>query len=101
MRQITLQNILRRILEQYFKIWAGINLDDIHEEFKGENKLVCKSLISWTHDGSHSIPDDIYVSNDSNSIKIYLDIFKEIFQKKGHLAHYNMMMGEDLEEEAA
>ncbi|HBD9447648.1 TPA: AAA family ATPase [Legionella pneumophila] len=97
--QIILQNVLRRILEQYFKIWAGINLGDIHEKFEGQSKLICKSLVSWIHDGSHSIPDDIYVSSDDASIDIYLSVFKEIFEKTKHIAHYKMMMGENFEEE--
>ncbi|KTD05855.1 hypothetical protein Lgra_2632 [Legionella gratiana] len=99
---LTIQNTLRRIIENYFKILGGINPDDICEKFEGKNKLVCKSLFSWVNDGSHSVHDDLYVSNGDTTTETYLRIFKEIFEQSGHLAHYKMMMGEeDSEMEAA
>lgn len=98
---LTIQNTLRRILEHYFKILGGINFDDICEKFEGKNKLVCNSLFSWLHDGSHSVHDDFYISNDNTTAETYLQIFKEIFKQSGHIAHYKMMIGEDFEEEAA
>ena len=97
---LTIQNTLRRILENYFKILGGINLDDVCERFEGKNKLLCRSLLSWLHDGSHSVHDDLYVSNGDATVETYLRIFKEIFDKSNHIAHYKMMMGEDFEEEA-
>lgn len=95
--QVTIQNIMRRILEHYFKILGGINLDDIYKNFHGKDKIVCKSLLSWVHDGSHSVSDDLYISIDDITVENYLRLFKEIFQKSGHISHYNMMMGEDLQ----
>jgi wobble nucleotide-excising tRNase len=95
---LTIQNVLRRVLEYYFKILGGINLDDIYKELNYKNKLICKSLLSWVHDGSHSVLDDLYVSNGDATVETYLGIFKEIFEKSGHIAHYKMMMGEDSDE---
>jgi len=34
------------------------------------------------------------VSIDDSTVEIYLNVFKEIFDKSGHLAHYTMMMGD-------
>ncbi|AMQ26602.1 TPA: AAA family ATPase [Legionella pneumophila] len=96
---LTIQNTLRRILENYFKILGGIDPNDICEKFEGKNKLVCKSLFSWVNDGSHSAHDDIYVSNSDTTTTNYLQIFKEIFNQSGHIAHYKMMMGENFGEE--
>lgn len=90
---LTIQNILRRILENYFKILGGIDPDRICERFEGKNKLICKSLFSWVNDGSHSAFDDPDVSIDDTVVETYLEVFKVIFVREGHEAHYNMMMG--------
>ena len=89
---LTIQNTLRRILENYFKILGNINNDEITDKFEGEEKQVCGSLFSWLHDGSHNALDDLYISCDATMVDTYLDVFKKIFKKSGHLAHYNMMM---------
>lgn len=95
----TIQNTLRRILEHYFKILGGIDLNDIYKKFDAKDKLLCKTLLSWVHDGSHSAFDDLHVSSGDATAEIYLRIFKEIFVKLGHGAHYKMMTGEDFDEE--
>ena len=51
----TIQNTLRRILEYYFKILGGMSFDEITERFDGEEKLICKSLLTWVNVGSHFI----------------------------------------------
>jgi len=76
---LTIQNTLRRILENYFKILGGISPDYICAKFEGRNKLICKSLFSWVNDGSHSVHDDIYVSNGDTTVETYLAIFKKYF----------------------
>ena len=90
---VTIQNTLRRILENYFQILGGIDFDKVCGMFEGRNKLICKSLISWIHDGSHHVHDDLYLANNDAMVEVYLDVFKGIFDKSGHRAHYEMMMG--------
>jgi wobble nucleotide-excising tRNase len=90
---LTIQNTLRRILENYFKILGGVDPDKICAMFEGKEKLICKSLFSWVNDGSHYAHDDLYVSIDDTMIDTYLIVFRSIFEKSGHLAHYRMMMG--------
>jgi len=90
---LSIQNTLRRILENYFKILGGIDPDDICGYFSGKDQLICKSLFSWVNDGSHFSHDDLYVSVDDSTIDHYLDVFKQIFSKTNHDAHYKMMMG--------
>ncbi|SOD22803.1 AAA family ATPase [Nitrosomonas ureae] len=92
--KLTIQNTLRRILENYFKILGGIDPDQICEHFEGKDKFICKSLFSWVNDGSHSAFDDLYESIDDTVVEAYLSVFKTIFVREGHLAHYEMMMGE-------
>jgi len=89
---LTIQNTLRRILENYFKILGGVDPDAICALFDGKEKLICKSLFSWVNEGSHYAHDDLYISVDDTVVEAYLQVFKAIFEKSGHLAHYEMMM---------
>lgn len=93
---VTTQNVMRRIIENYFGI-LGKKVDDtIVESFPStEEKIICRSLISWINDGSHSIPDDFYIDSYTDSIERYKRVFKEIFIKMDHAAHYDMMMCEN------
>jgi wobble nucleotide-excising tRNase len=91
---LTIQNTLRRILENYFKILGGVDLNDLNAKFDGQERLICKSLISWVNDGSHFSHDDLYVSISDSMIELYLNVFREIFKKSDHMAHYKMMMGD-------
>lgn len=95
---VTIQNTLRRIIENYFKILGNTDKDKILAKFEGRDKLICASLFSWVNDGSHSVHDDLYLSADQNTVDVYLRVFKEIFEKTEHLAHYRMMMGADTDE---
>lgn len=89
----TIQNTLRRILENYFKMLGNIPLDALVEKFDGEDKIKCKALVSWVHDGSHSVfNEDFYTPLDDAAIQRYLEVFRQIFDKTNHIAHYNMMM---------
>ncbi len=92
--KLTIQNTLRRILENYFKILGGIDLDSLHTMFTGKEMIICKSLCSWVHDGSHYAYDDFYIAIDDAMVNAYLNVFKAIFEKTGHEAHYKMMMGD-------
>lgn len=91
---LAIQNTLRRILENYYKILGGIEFDELCAMFEGSEKIICKSLCSWVHDGSHYAHDDLYVSIDGSMVDKYLKVFKAIFDKSGHIAHYKMMIGD-------
>lgn len=89
---LSIQNTLRRILENYFKILGGVDPDKICAMFDGKEQIICRSLFSWVNDGSHFAHDDLYVS-DGLATDVYLNVFKAIFDKSEHAAHYKMMMG--------
>ncbi len=93
---LSIQNAIRRILENYYIRFGNVDPDYIYRHFDGEDKLICRSLFSWINDGSHSAHDSLYVSIDDSMVDRYLGVFKNIFYKTGHHAHYNMMMGEEL-----
>lgn len=89
---VTSFNTMRRILEYYFKIIGDIDYEKCVDEFDGQDKLVCKSLVSCINDGSHFISDDFVITFDYENIDNYKEIFKLIFKKLGHEPHYKMMM---------
>lgn len=88
-----IQNAMRRILEHYFRILGRLGYDEIVDLFDGEEKLICKALFSWVNEGSHSIPDDVFMTFDDGAVQKQREVFKNIFVKTQHLSHYNMMMG--------
>lgn len=90
---LTIQNTLRRILENYFKILGNMDKDKIIEKFGGREKVICASLFSWVNDGSHSSHDDLYISSDAATVDANLAVFRRIFEETGHTQHYQMMMG--------
>ncbi len=91
---VSLQNVMRRIIEHYFRILGGFKHNDsLSECFENiEEKRVCNSFISWFNDGSHGISDDLFVQSQDTSIETYLKVFEKIFKETGHEAHYKMMM---------
>lgn len=90
---ITIQNIMRRIIENYFSI-LGKDVDEkiVNSFDTTEDKMICRSLISWINDGSHSVPDDFYINSYTDSVERYKRVFRGIFIKMDHKAHYDMMM---------
>lgn len=94
MSLVTLQNTMRRIIENYFGLLGGGRDSYIKGKFDTvEEQTICESLFYWINDGSHSIPDDLFVGSYTDSSEKYKEIFYQIFKKTGHEAHYNMMMG--------
>ena len=91
---VTIQNTMRRIIENYFKILGKYGDDDLISQFKSkEEQEICRSLICWINDGSHSISDNLYIESPADTIDKYLKVFKDIFKLTRHEGHYNMMMG--------
>lgn len=89
---LTVQNTMRRILENYFKILGRMDFDKICDQFEGQQKAMCRSLFAWVNDGSHFSHDDAFYTFDQASIDTYLEIFKQVFEKTKQQAHYDMMM---------
>ncbi len=90
---LTIQNVMRRILENYFKFFGGIEPREVCSRLQGKDQMICNSLLSWVNDGSHYAQDDIYVSLDQGAVQSYLKVFHLIFNLSEHEAHYKMMMG--------
>ena len=89
---LSLANTMRRILEHYFNLLGGMDLSKIHLSFPDGERQVFKSLISWANAGSHSAFDDYSATPNLYDTQNYLKVFRDLFEKTGHIAHYNMMM---------
>ena len=90
-----IQNVMRRILEHYFKFYGGVTPEDIIAKFDGQDKMICSTLVSWVNDGSHFATDDLYMTCDLGQVDRYLEVFQRIFEESDHGGHYRMMMGDD------
>lgn len=94
-------NTMRRILEQYFHIIGNGNPNNNNKElinsFDEKDRLLVKSLLSYINDGSHTIMDGLYIVPDENLNQTAFKVFRQIFEKLGHINHYKMMMQEDEE----
>lgn len=91
---ISIQNTMRRIIENYFRILGRYGDDELIEKFENnEEQEICRSLICWINDGSHCIADDLFIESQEGAIEQYMKVFKEIFVRMDHKGHYDMMMG--------
>ncbi|MDZ4840083.1 MAG: AAA family ATPase [Bacteroidota bacterium] len=90
---LPIQNILRRIIENYFKLSGKYVNDDLIVKFETkEQQDICRSLTSWINDGSHCINHDLYIEFQDRTIETYKNIFRDIFILTGHERHYKMMV---------
>ena len=92
---VTIQNTMRRIIENYFKILGGYHYDDLIATFKDshEEQEICRSMVCWINDGSHTIPDDLFIQAHDDLKEKYAEVFEKIFINTHHHAHFKMMMG--------
>ncbi|MCW3118056.1 MAG: hypothetical protein JWM28_2138 [Chitinophagaceae bacterium] len=96
---LTIQNTMRRIIENYFKLLGKYGDEQLIQSFTiHEEQEICRSLICWINDGSHSIPDDHFIQHQADTTDRYFAVFKKIFEHTKHEEHYRMMMGEAAEE---
>ena len=92
--RITIQNTMRRIIENYFRMLGKEKDTTLISCFtEPEEQMIARSLMAWINDGSHSIPDDLYIDSYTDAVPKYKEVFKKMFYESGHEAHYNMMMG--------
>lgn len=90
----TIQNTMRRILENFFSILGNKREDFLISNFESqEERNICRSLLSWVNEGSHTLPDDLFIEAPDGTIVKYLKVFENIFTLTENKGHYNMMMG--------
>ena len=60
-----------------------------------EEMVIVESLAKWMDEGSHRIGDDLYMESPEEMTERYMQVFRKLFVKLGHEAHYKMMMREE------
>lgn len=84
-------NIMRRIIQIYFNL-TGARKDDekLYAGLSFEDKIICRSLLTWANNFSHIVPDELSApaAGDEDN---YLRIFEKIFKNLGQTAHLKMM----------
>ncbi len=74
-RNSSIQNTIRRIIENYFKMLGGYKDDDLIQQFKSkEEQEIFRSLICWINDGSHNISDDLFIEAQNDTVEKYLNM---------------------------
>ena len=89
---LSLQNTMRRIIEYYFVVLGGQNKHNLIQYFTGDDRRICKVLLTWTNSGSHAIADDMSIEASEEQVEKYKEIFRQIFHASGHGTHYDFMM---------
>lgn len=98
---VGLPNAMRQILERYFTVYGGLKRSELIPKGFSDNAaemMVARSLMKWTDEGSHGKGDSLYGGHSMVLAERYLKVFKKLFEKLGHGAHYEMMMKRDKEE---
>lgn len=93
-KYITVQNIMRRILETYFTVFGDYFYCDriLSDIDNNDDREIARSLLCWANEGSHVMADDLFAPPAETQVVNYMNIFKMIFDKLGQTGHYNMMM---------
>lgn len=97
---IGLENVLRRILENYFRIAGGIWEDEIVQYLEPAERPVLRSMFNWVNEGSHGVFENLHYSPSNATQDVYLEVFRHVFYRSRHGAHYKMMMGIGQNEDA-
>lgn len=98
MDNVKLQNVLRRIIENYFVMFGGHKRNTLLQGRMGDDPdelSIITSFARWYDEGSHDIFDDLYVESPRSMNEKYLEVFRQIFVRLGHESHYKMMMHEE------
>lgn len=91
----TVQNAMRRILETYFNYIGATDYQVRDADWPDlSERLIAQAMLSWLHDGSHGALGDDHAPRDGETVERYRDVFRLLFERMGHGAHYRMMMME-------
>lgn len=89
---VGLPNTLRRICETYFSFVEGLSLTPIADRLEKNEQIVGHALMAWVNSGSHELALEPSFSPTNVSTSTWLEVFRNLFEKANHKAHYDMMM---------
>ena len=95
------QTAMRKIVDAYFVRLGGYGKYELIEKYFSDNaeeRITAMTLLKLMDEGSHGVSDESYVGDMEEVNRRYLKVFKRLFEKTGHLAHYEMMMREHQDE---
>lgn len=103
-RSTSVRNNIRRILETYFNFVNGLNLEETISRLPPSDRPLGRSLLLWTHSGSHLLADDAECTDSGDYLLHYLNVMRCIFEANNQAAHFDYMAercGIELESAAA
>lgn len=82
-------------MEDYFR-FLGDTTQAYQESIEAhleepDKRRMARALFAWVNDGSHWVPDDLFVAPTQIEIEPYRRAFRELSCTLGHGAHYEMM----------
>ena len=90
------QNTMRNIVETYFVEYGGYESKNklVAENFADDEPVRTKmnALLEWMDQGSHGGEDAVYGESPREANARNMEVLRELFERLGHEAHYNMMM---------
>ena len=90
------QNTMRNIVETYFVEYGGYESKNklVDENFADDEPVRTKmnALLEWMDQGSHGGEDAVYGESPREANARNMEVLRELFERLGHEAHYNMMM---------
>lgn len=90
--QVGIFNIVRRIVEGYFKTIGQVQSYQRPKGLKVDEERVIMMFHMWASSGSHTIADDIDQTVDIGGTQRFLQLFRRYFDIQGHSAHFDMML---------
>ncbi|MCR9037416.1 AAA family ATPase [Tractidigestivibacter montrealensis] len=91
-RPLTAQNVARRIVETFFKLMGGIDIDQLVSGMSSPDREVARSFLSWANAGSHSAFDDETFINTGATTESYRHVLESLFESTGYADHCHHMI---------
>lgn len=90
--QVGVFNIVRRIIEGYFKTVGATQNLDRQRPLSVASKRMMSMFEIWANSGSHTIIDDFAQSHHIGGSTEFLQLLQLFFDQRGHGAHFDMMV---------
>ncbi|MET4580797.1 wobble nucleotide-excising tRNase [Conyzicola nivalis] len=90
--QVGVFNIVRRIIEGYFKTVGSTQPHDRQQPLSVADELLMSMFLTWANSGSHTIIDDFAQSHYIGGAREFLQLLQLFFELQGHGAHFDMMI---------
>lgn len=91
-KPLTAQNVARRIVETFFKLMGGLDIDQLVSGMTSPDREIARSFLSWANAGSHSAFDDETFVNTEATTDSYRRVLETIFELTGYPSHCHRMI---------